>query len=66
VVYEVERRLEDAIAVEPRPAGSAAGDHQGLLGLTSMEGTQLKYVNCWDVMWFSWYAFHPETEAYGG
>jgi hypothetical protein len=32
----------------------------------SLEGTQLEYVNSWDVMWFSWYAFHPETEVYGG
>lgn len=31
-----------------------------------MEGTQLEYVNSWDVMWFSWYAFHPETEVHGG
>lgn len=32
----------------------------------NMEGTQLEYVNSWDVMWFSWYAFHPETAVYGG
>jgi hypothetical protein len=32
----------------------------------SMEGTQLEYVNSWDVMWFAWYAFHPETDVHGG
>ncbi len=29
-----------------------------------LEGTQLDMVNVYDVMWFGWFAFHPQTDVY--
>jgi len=28
------------------------------------KGLQLMSINAYDVMWFAWYAFYPETEVY--
>jgi hypothetical protein len=30
----------------------------------SYEGAQLPSVRAWDVMWFAWYAFFPNTQVY--
>jgi hypothetical protein len=29
-----------------------------------MKGTELKIINSFDVMWFAWAAYYPETEIY--
>lgn len=29
-----------------------------------LEGTRLEMINVYDVMWFGWFAFHPQTEVY--
>jgi len=29
-----------------------------------LEGTRLDMINAYDVMWFGWFAFHPQTEVY--
>lgn len=29
-----------------------------------LEGTQLDMINVYDVMWFGWFAFHPQTDVY--
>ncbi|MDW7672842.1 MAG: DUF3179 domain-containing protein [Bacillota bacterium] len=29
-----------------------------------LEGSQLDMINAYDVMWFGWFAFHPQTEVY--
>jgi hypothetical protein len=53
------RRGEEIVDAQTATTWSAGG--RGMRG--KLAGAQLKWVTSFDVMWFAWYAFYPETKV---
>lgn len=53
------RRGEEIVDEQTGTIWTAAG--KGVKG--RLAGAQLKWVTSFDVMWFAWYAFYPETRV---
>ncbi|MBI3023786.1 MAG: DUF3179 domain-containing protein [Thaumarchaeota archaeon] len=64
----VEGRTLEFLTVEGKIIDSQTSSEWTSFGLStegSMAGVQLNRMNHFDVMWFAWYAFFPQTELYG-
>ncbi len=55
-------RLEDNGIVDEQT--ESVWNERGIATSGPLEGTRLDMINAYDVMWFGWFAFHPQTEVY--
>lgn len=58
----LEFRLEDGAIVDAPTRSEWTPLGQAIRG--PLRGTKLSLINCFDVMWFAWYAFYPNTEVF--
>lgn len=55
-------RLENGRIVDEQTL--SVWNERGIATSGPLEGAQLDMINVYDVMWFGWFAFHPQTEVY--
>ena len=54
--------IKDSLIIDQQT--ESVWNERGLAVQGVLEGAQLELINVYDVMWFGWFAFHPQTEVY--
>ena len=55
-------QVKDGLIIDQQT--ESVWNERGLAVQGDLEGTRLDMINVYDVMWFGWFAFHPQTEVY--